>query len=79
MMWKIVELHLHLHLSKSINYHMHLYVECNQNIPKVNVLNLVTHLNCTLVFDWYVVRCGSNNRCQKDTRLKELGLHTIEE
>ena len=27
------------------------------------------------MIEWYVVRCGSKNGHQKDTRLKEIGLY----
>ena len=42
---------------------------------KANVPNLVTCLNKTPLFEWYMVRCGSKNGYQKDTCLKETGLH----
>ena len=29
----------------------------------------------TLVFDWYVIRCGSNNGQQINMSLKEIGLY----
>ena len=42
---------------------------------KVDVPNSVTYLRRTLIFEWYVVWCGSKNKYQKDTCLKEIGLH----
>ena len=47
-------------------------LNATQKIPKVNVPNLVTPLNWTLVFEWYVVGCGSKNGYQKDTCQKRL-------
>ena len=39
--------------------------------------NLVTYLDHTLIFKWYVVRCDSNDKCQKGIImcLKESELH----
>ena len=36
--------------------------------------NSVTHRNWTPIFEWYVIRCGSKNKYQKYTCLKEMGL-----
>ena len=48
-------------------------------IINVNVPNLVTCLNHTPIFQWYVVRCGSKNRYQKGIMcLKEIGLHVLD-
>jgi hypothetical protein len=33
--------------------------------PKVDMPNLVSGLNRTPIFEWYVVRCGSKNGCQR--------------
>ena len=38
-----------------------LYVKKQKQLLKINLLNLVTSLNHTLNFEWYVVRCGSKN------------------
>ena len=35
----------------------------------------VTYLERTPIFEWCMVRCGSNNRHQKDMCLKEFGMH----
>ena len=37
--------------------------------------NLTTYLNQILIFEGYVVRCAFKNAYQKDTCLKEIGLH----
>ena len=42
---------------------------------KVDVPNSVSDLNQTPTVEWYVVRCGSLERYQKDMCLKETGLH----
>ena len=36
--------------------------------------NLVTALNWTPIFEWYVIRCGFKNGYQKDMYLIEIGL-----
>jgi hypothetical protein len=36
--------------------------------------NSVPYFYWTLVFEWYVVRCGSKNKYQKNMCLKEIGL-----
>ena len=42
---------------------------------KVDVLNLVTYLNRSNVFEWYVVVwCNSKDGCQKNMHLKKIGL-----
>ena len=33
-----------------------------------------TYLNCTLIFEWYVAKCGSKNEYQKPTCLIEIEL-----
>ena len=38
--------------------------------------DLVTNLNQTPIFEWYVARCGSKNEYPVDMCLKESGLHT---
>jgi hypothetical protein len=42
---------------------------------KVDVPDSFTYLNQTPIFDWYVIRCGSKNKYQKDMCLKESELH----
>ena len=42
-----------------------------QKSSKVDVLNSVTYLNRTPIFEWYVIRCGSENKHQKDMCLKK--------
>ena len=42
---------------------------------KVDVPNSVTYLNRASVSEWWVVRCRSKNRHQKDMCFKEIGLH----
>ena len=42
---------------------------------KVDVPNSVTYLNWTPILEWYVVRCGSKSRNQKDLCLEEIRLH----
>ena len=37
--------------------------------------NSVTHLNRTIEFEWYVVRCGFKNGCQKDMCSEEIRPH----
>lgn len=34
-------------------------------LPKVDVPNLITYFNRMLIFQWHVVRCGSNNGYKK--------------
>ena len=45
-----------------------------RKVAKVDVPNLVTYLNQTPIFEWYVVWCGSENEYQKHMSLKEIGL-----
>ena len=40
----------------------------------VDVPNLVTYLNQTPIFEWYVVRCISINRYENDMCVKDSGL-----
>jgi hypothetical protein len=41
----------------------HLISKCHTCLsPKVYMPNLVTYLNRTTIFKWYVIRCGSKNR-----------------
>ena len=42
---------------------------------KVDMPNLVTHLDQTPILEWYVVWRGSKNRYQNDMFLKEVRLH----
>ena len=42
---------------------------------KVDVPNLVTNLNPTPIFEWYVDSYGSKNGCQKDKCFGEIELH----
>ena len=42
---------------------------------KVHVPNSVTYLNWTPILEWYVVRCGSKSRYQKDMCLEGIQLH----
>ena len=37
-------------------------------------LTFHTNIILTLIFEWYVIKCGSKNGHQKDTCLKEIGL-----
>ena len=39
--------------------------------PKEDVPNLVTYLNRTSIFEWYVIRYGSKNGHQKDVSKRE--------
>ena len=41
---------------------------------KVDLPNLVTYLDWTPIFEWYVVICDSKNRYETDMCLKEIGL-----
>jgi hypothetical protein len=43
--------------------------------PKLDAHDLVTYLNPTLAFEWYVVWCGSKNIYHKQMFLKEVGIH----
>ena len=49
--------------------------KCDLAVSTVDNLYSVTFLSRTLIFECCVVRCGSNNRYQKDMCLKEIGLH----
>ena len=52
-------------------YH-HAHTKGNQTyIYRVGVANSVTSLNWTPLFEWYVIRCGSNTGYQKDKCIKE--------
>ena len=46
-----------------------------EKATKVDVLYLVTSLNWTPIFEWHVVKCGSNNKYKKDMCLKDTRLH----
>ena len=41
---------------------------------KIDMLDSVTYLNRTPIFEWYMVRFGSKDGHQKDICLKEIGL-----
>lgn len=41
---------------------------------KVSEPNLATYLNRASIFEWWMIRCRSQNRYQKDIYLKEIGL-----
>ena len=41
-------------------------------VNKVELTNFVPSLNQPPIYEWYVVRCGSNNKYQKYTCLKEI-------
>ena len=41
---------------------------------KVDVPNSVIFLNCTPIFEWYVIRCGSKNGCHEDRCLRKIRL-----
>ena len=43
----------------------------------MDVPDSVTKLNWTSTFMWYVVRCGSKNKYQKDMCLKEIEQHVL--
>jgi hypothetical protein len=51
--------------------HPKLYCPPYGNVDK---LNPDTTMICTLIFEGYVVGCGSKNGHQKETCLKEIGL-----
>ena len=40
----------------------------------VDMPNSITYLDQTPIFEWYLVRCGSKNRYQKDMCIEEIGL-----
>ena len=48
--------------------------EFDRTREKVNGPDSVTSLNGTPMFQWFVIRCGSKNRHQKDMWGKEIGL-----
>jgi hypothetical protein len=52
------------------------YTTCDHalKVSKVDMSNLVPSLNHTPIFEWYVVKCGSKNKYQNDSRLKEIVL-----
>ena len=39
------------------------------------MLDLIAYLNQTLLFDWYMVKCGSKKGRRKNLGLKETELH----
>ena len=45
------------------------------NLVKVGMLDAITYLNRTPIFESYVICCGSKNKHSKDMLFKEIRLH----
>ena len=55
-------------------FSLYIYV-CVCVAIKIDVCNLSTYLNRTLMFEWCMDKCRSKNGHQKHMCLEEIGLH----